>query len=94
MLLAPICLTASAQLPEWPPFQTFMDMAKIKKVITVDTAADPTRVLITAMTETPAYVFTNAPGGEGTLLLVTDAQRAPTTQRQRVPIYPLAPAFL
>ena len=71
MPLAPIFLTVSAQLPERPPFQTLMDIAKIRKVITDDTAAGPTRVLITAMTETPADVFTYSPGGEGTLLLGT-----------------------
>lgn len=71
-----------------------MAMAKIKKVVSVDTAAGPTRVLITSATANPAYVFTYAPGGEGTLVLDADAQGTPTTKRPRVPIYPLAPAFL
>jgi len=79
---------------ERQPFHVLMDKAKLKKVITVDTVAGKTNVLITSMTEHPAWIFVFSPGGEGTLLVEADAQGAPLTKRLRVPIYPLAPAFL
>lgn len=94
LLVLLVSQSALAQQPERLAFHALMAMAKIKKVVSVDTAAGPTRVLITSAIDNPAYVFTYAPGGEGTLVLDTDAQGAPVTKRPRVPIYPLAPAFL
>ena len=78
---------------EQSPFQTMMAMAKIKKVITVETVAGNTSLLVTSIADAPAIVYLFAPGGPGTLIVRTAADGTPVT-KQRSPIFPLAPAFL
>ena len=48
---------------ERPAFLTLMESAKVKKVITVDTVAGHTKVLLTSIADNPAFVFIFAPGG-------------------------------
>ncbi len=79
---------------ERPAFHALMDMAKVKKIITVDTIAGRTNVLLTAIADNPAFVFIFAPGGEGTLAIDADADGMPVTKRVRNPAYPFAPGFL
>ena len=62
---------------EQTPFQTMMAMAKIKKVITVKTVAGNAQLLLASRSEDPAFVFTYAPGGDGTLIVRTGADETP-----------------
>jgi pimeloyl-ACP methyl ester carboxylesterase len=93
-ILAFLPTVASSQPPEPPPFRVLMDMARIKRIVQVDTEAGKTHVLVTSIVDNPAFVFVFQPGGEGTLLLGADAAGAPATKRPRNPAYYFAPAFL
>ncbi len=97
-LLIFLLLTLHAQFvfgqAERPAFHTLMEMAKVKKIITVDTVAGKTNVLLTAIADNPAFVFIFAPGGEGTLAIDADADGTPITKRVRNPAYPFAAGFL
>jgi pimeloyl-ACP methyl ester carboxylesterase len=79
---------------ERPAFHVLMEMARVKKVIAVDTVAGKTNVLLTSNTDEPAFVFVFAPGGDGTLAIEAGANGIPHTKRVRNPAYYFAPGFL
>lgn len=79
---------------ERPAFLVLMEMAKVKKVIQVDTVAGKTSVLFTSIVDDPAFVFVFAPGGDGTLALEANADGTPFTKRVRNPTYFFASGFL
>lgn len=79
---------------ERPAFHVLMEMAKVKKVIAVDTVAGKTNVLLTSNTDEPAFVFVFQPGGDGTLVMEAGENGVPFTKRVRNPAYFFAPGFL
>lgn len=90
MTVSPLVLGQGAP----PPFRTLMDVARVKKVIAVDTVAGKTNVLFTTIAENPALIFIYAPGGDGHLYISTDENGLPRTTRPRNPAYFFAPPFL
>ena len=90
ILAAPLAIAQT----DWPAFHVLMETAKLKKLIQIDTVAGKTNVLLTTNIEAPAFVFIFQPGGDGTLLIETDANGDPFTKRVRNPAYFFAPGFL
>ncbi len=95
-----LLLILLASVPRWamgqaePPFRTLMNIAKIKKVMPVDTVAGNTNVLFTSISDNPGLIFIYAPGGDGHMAISTGENELPATKRPRNPAYFFAPAFL
>ena len=95
-----LLLILLASVPRWaigqvePPFHTLMNIAKIKKVIPVDTVAGRTNVLFTSIADNPDLIFIYAPGGDGHMAISTGENGLPLSKRPRNPAYFFAPAFL
>jgi predicted esterase len=94
LLLAALHAQLAFGQTERPAFHALMGMAKLKKVVTVDTVAGKTNVLLTSNTDEPAFVFVFQPGGDGTLVIETGENGVPFTKRVRNPAYYFAPGFL
>lgn len=93
ILLTSVSLLAISQT-EQPPFHKLMEIAKVKKIIRVDTVAGKTNVLFTSISDNPGLVFIYAPGGDGHLTISAGEDGRPSTKRPRNPAYFFAPPFL